>query len=151
MKFFNIVGIIVGLGTVPATVYYIESVNRAHWGSWDFLDYYGPSAAEITAEAALIFILIHLFFIIQNIANLVKIKTGTVKVLSIVGLSLLGVSFMFNLIMMAQPTHTSFDEGGQVFMLAGIMMMAFSIVYLVQSVRYNRVNENPEILDDDIV
>ena len=96
-------------------------------------------------------LIITLFMIFQNIFNIAKVKTITSKVLGIIGLSLLGLALLFNLLMLSSPRGVSFDEGGQIWMLVGLLMLAFSIVFLVQSVNYHKKMNgqiDSEVIDD---
>lgn len=158
MKALNIIGIILGIGIFPLVYVYIEKVNEARWMGIDWPEYIGgqpsfngPSATEITSEGALIILFILVFFILQNIMNLVKVKRATSKVLSIIGVSMSGIFLLYALLILMKPTHLSFDEGGQSFMLPGLMMIGFSIVFLIQYLRMIDTIGNDEILDDDII
>lgn len=158
MKWLNIFGIISAVGILPAVAYYIEQVNKARWSNiflseGGFGDYVspGPSAADVTLEAGVVMFLFASFFVAVNVMNLIKIKTTTTKILAIIGLSLIGIAFIWNLLLLSTPTHISFDEGGQIWLIAGLMMLAFSIVFLVQTNRYTADRVNDEILDDEII
>lgn len=155
MRGLNIIGIILSVVLFPVVFYYVEEVSRARWASWDFFDtgynYTGQSAAELTFEGGLIILAITLFMIFQNIFNIAKVKTVTAKVLGIIGVSLIGLALLFNLLMLSSPRNISFDEGGQLWMIVGLLMLAFSIVFLVQSVNYHKKKNAPqdsEVIDD---
>lgn len=157
MKALNIIGIVLAVAVMPVCIFYVEETSSARWAAYDFFDsfstYYGPSAREITQEAGAICMLFTLFFIFQLISNLVKVKTTTTKVLAIIGVSLVGIGFLFNLGMLADPGGISFDEGGQIWVLMGLLMLAFSIVFLVQSINVKKPaigSNNQEIIDDII-
>lgn len=158
MKAINIIGIILGAGIFPLVSLYIEKVNDARWIGVDWPeyiggqpDYNGPTAADVTFEGALIILLILIYFIFQNILNMVKVNRPTTRVLSIIGISISGFSLLYCFLMLNNPTHLSFDEGGQSFMLPGLMMIGFSIVFLIQYMRMVGITVSEEILDDDII
>lgn len=154
MKGLNIMGIIIAVATFAVAGYYFELINSARWRPYWDDSYYGPSAADITAEAGLVFLVISGFMVYQLITNLVKIKTITTKVLGIIGISLIGLAFLWNLIMLADPRGISFDEGGQIWLLASMIMLAFSIVFLVQcnySSKKGHNKTNNDIIDDEII
>jgi hypothetical protein len=158
MRGFNIIGIILSIALFPLVVYYAEETSRARWMEWDIWDtgysYFGPSAADLTFEGGLFLLAITLFMVFQNIFNIAKVKTMTAKVLGIIGVSLIGLALLFNLLMLAQPRNISFDEGGILWIPVALLMLAFSIVFLVQSViYYKRKNKiaDSEVLDDEIV
>lgn len=155
MRGLNILGIILSVVLFPVVFYYVEEVSTARWRSWDIWDtgfsYTGPSAADLTFEGALFLLAITLFMVFQNIFNIAKVKTITAKVLGIIGVSLVGLALLFNLLMLAEPRNVSFDEGGQLWMLVGLLMLAFSIVFLVQSVNYHKKKNakvESEVIDD---
>lgn len=141
----------------PLTYYFIEEVNAARRSMWNLPqpDVFGYAMnyrqdVEITTQAGVVMFIISSFMIAQLIINLVKVKTNTTRTLSIIGLSLIGLAFCWNLMMLSTPTHISFDEGGQLWLIAGMMMLAFSITFLVQ---VNRLagDPNDEILDEEII
>ena len=158
MRGLNIIGIILSIALFPIVVYYASEVSTARWRSWSVWDadysYVGPSAADLTMEGAMFLLVITLFMVFQNIFNIVKVKTITAKVMGIIGVSLIGLALLFNLLMLSEPNGISFDEGGILWIFVGLLMLAFSIVFLVQSVNYHKkkkLNTNSEVIDDDIV
>ena len=155
MRGLNIIGIIISILLFPLVIYYIEEVNTARWRSWDIWDtgfsYTGPSAADLTFEGALFLLGITLFMVFQNIFNIVKVKTMTAKVLGIIGVSLIGLALLYNLLMLAEPRNVSFTEGGPLWLIVGLLMLAFSIVFLVQSVIWHKkknAKDETEVIDD---
>ena len=157
MRAINIISIVLSVAIMPVCGYYIEEVSRARWASWDwggYSSYYGPSAAELTMEGSLVILVFILYFLFVNIGNIAAVKTTTAKVMGIIGLCLVGLGFLFNLLVMTNPRGASFDEVGPTWVLMGLVMLAFSIVFLVQSVRYHKRKNTPvskDVLDDDIV
>ncbi len=152
MKAINIIGICLAVILFPLCLYYIEETWRARWAGWDWggygNSYYGPSASEISAQAAGISILIIGFFIFQSIMNLTKVKTTTSKVMSIISMSLMGIAFLINLAVIGGAS--TYDEGGLVNLGVPFIMLAFSIVFLVQSVNFEKKGESSdnEIIDN---
>ena len=104
---------------------------------------YTDSAADLTAEAALISLFFFLYFLSMDVLGLVKVKTRTTKVLSIIGLSFSLLFLLWNLVMLASPGAVSFDEVGPAFMFYCTIMLAFSIIGLIQSVRYGKTAVKP--------
>jgi len=155
MKAINIIGICLAVILFPVCVYYIDATSTARWASWDwyggYSSYYGPSAADVTLEAAGISILFVGFFIYQSILNMTKIKTTTSKVMSIIAVCLMGIAFLVNLMMMASDGGATYDEGGAIHVFVSLIMIAFSIVFLVQTVNFGKkaVVSNNEIIDDE--
>ena len=149
MKVFNIIGICLSLVIMPLCVYYVIECERAGWSFWN--DYYsGPSRSDITIQAAGLSLLFTGFFVFQSIMNVVKVKTTTSKVMGIISISLIGIIFLINAMMLASSGGATYDEGGPFNFIAGLIMLAFSIVFLVQTVNYEKKlnRTDKEIIDD---
>ena len=160
MKAVNIIGIVLSPALFFLSLYYIVASYDAYWASWDYgyedYYYYGPSRSEITTEGGLFTLVLTLFFVFLNIFNLVKVKTMTSKVLGIIGICFSGIALIVNLMMLAEPGRASYDETGPTWTILSIIMLAFCIVFLVQSVngsKKKKVISNSETIDDfdDIV
>ncbi len=85
--------------------------------------------------------------------SLVPLIRGN-KVMSIIGLSLIGLNFLFDLMMFASDGRITYDEGGAVHLISGLIMIAFSIVFLVQCIWFSRgglKKLNAELIDDDFI
>ena len=83
--------------------------------------------------------------------NLVKVKTATSKVLSIIGLSITVLAIAWDGLMISSPSHISYDEVGPAWIVYGLIALAFAIVHLVQSVKYGKKkkqNSNDMVIDD---
>lgn len=150
MRPVNIIALVVVFIMIFTCAYYIDEVSTARWSSffndfdygYGYGSYYGGNADELTMQAGLITLLFILFFTFGYIGNLVKVKTTTSKVMSIIGLSLTFIALLVNFVTLADPGGASFDETGGVFIFYGIINLAFFIVLLVQSVQYfNRQNK----------
>lgn len=156
MKAINIIGICLAVILLPVCAYYIDATSTARWASWDwygdFNSYYGPSASDVTLEAAGISILFVGYFIYQSILNLTKIKTPASKVMGIIGICLMGIAFLVNIMMMASGGGATYDEAGAIHVFVSLIMIAFSIVFLVQTVNFDKkaLANNNDIIDDDI-
>ncbi len=156
MKALNIIGLVLVIVLFFVTGYYINETSSARWSdysydSYDFL--FSWRAADMTMEAATIMLFFVFFYVGAMIANLVKIKTTTTKVMSIIGLSFSLIVLLINLVVLAEPSNLSFDESGGFFILYAILMLAFFIVFLVQAVSYdNRSKSKPnsQVLGDDM-
>ena len=122
-------------------IYYIDLVNSARYPDsfWDVADFYGVNEGAVkTEEAALISLLFFSFFITTFLLGLVKIKRVTNKVLSIIGLSLSALFLLWDLVMWSSPSSLSFDEVGIGFFFFIPMVVAFSIVGIIQANRFKR-------------
>lgn len=98
---------------------------------------YSSAASDYTTEAAIVSIFFFLFFITTDILGVARVKTTTTKTLGIIGLCLSGLMLMWDFLILSSPSSLSFDEVGGGFGFYGLIMLAFSIVGLVQAVRYS--------------
>lgn len=141
MRVLYIVALVLTLGFMVADAYYVEEVSSARWSSYYSYDYsyddYGYNSYdsydsgrddELTIEAGIMSMIVFFFFIALYVLSLVKIKTTTMKVFSIIGLSLTGIFLVWDALMMSSPGGLSFDEVGPFFVIYGIIMLAFSII-----------------------
>lgn len=168
-KAFYIVGIVFSFIFICVVSYYIDAVESARimesfssyssysdpystYSSSSIYNLYVGVAEEYTSEIAIASIFFFLIFLTSDLLGLLKIKTKTVRVFSIIGLSFSGILFLWNFAVMANPSSVSFDEVGPFYSLYAMFMLASSIVGLVQAVRYGRkknvsVRENADLLD----
>ena len=121
-------------------IYYIDLVSYARYSYLpmpnDFT--YTDFGAGKTEEAAWISFLFLTFFTTTFLLGLIKIKRVTNKVLSLIGLSLSALFLIWDLVMLSSPSHLSFDEVGIGFLFFLPVVVAFSIVGIVQSTRYKK-------------
>ena len=157
-KAFYIVGIVFSLIFMGIISYYAEEVSDARW---DYLDSvyssydYGYSSYnysmfsdnddDLTVEGGLWSLFFIFSFIAIDLLGLLKIKTTTVKVLSIIGLSLSGIFLLWDIVMILNPSGISFDEVQPGFAFYATVMIAFTIVGLVQSVRFQKRQQQPSV------
>lgn len=160
MRALNIIGIVLVIVLFVVIGVYVDATISARWSSF-FNDLEGDGyhyasygrAADLTMEAAGIMVVFVLFFTGAMIANLVKIKTLTSKVMAIIGLSFSLLILLVNLMVFSSPSNLTFDESGGFFFIYGLICLAFFIVFLVQSVRYRKrkvKKVNHQIIDEEI-
>ena len=150
-KAFYIVGIVFSVIFLGITVYYADEVSSARFDAiWDSYSYdygydsysYGYSsydeADDLTESAALWSVFFILAFIAIDLLGLIKVKTRTTKVLSIIGLSFSGIFLFWSFGVMSSPGSMSFDEVAPGWLFYCMVMLAFGIIGLVQSVRFYR-------------
>lgn len=151
---FYIVGIVFSVIFMGIISNYSEEVSNARFDSFwnDYSSYssYGyddysyssytsySNDDEITFEATLWSLFFFLCFGAIDLLGLLKVKTRTVKVLSIIGLSLTGIFLLWNFLVMSSPDSMAFDEVAPGWSFYAMVMLAFTIVGLVQSVRFAR-------------
>ena len=151
-KALYIVGIVFSFVFFCVSAYYVEEVSSArimemfssfdsyggYGSSYSSYSYLSSSASDLTTEAGLIALFFLLVVIFADIMGLVKIKTKTSKVFTIIGLALGGLFLLWDAVMLASPSSISYDEAGIGFTFYALIALAFSIVGLVQSVRYGK-------------
>lgn len=152
MKAFYITGIVLSVIFMFVIGYFIDEVESARYSSYYYNSYSNPydtyssyssynynsydSGADETMAAAIVSFFFFVFFILTSIFGLIKVKTTTNKVLSIIGLSISGIFFFWNFLVMFSPSSISFDEVGGGWGFYSLIMLAFMIVGLVQAIRY---------------
>lgn len=147
MKALYIVGIVLSVIFMFVIGFFIGEVESARYmsyydysnpyGSYNYNSYYN-NGSEDTMLAAIVSFFFFAFFILAGILGLIKVKTKTNKVLSIIGLSFSGIFFLWNFLVMLSPSSLSFDEVGGGWGFYSLMMLAFMIVGLVQAVKYSK-------------
>lgn len=147
---FNIAGIVMTIIFAIIIFYYADEVDSAR--SYSYSSYssysgyssdpysssysystpsyssYSDSYSELTEEAGLWSLLFFLYFTFLFIFNLIKVKTKTTKVLSIIGISLTGLWLCWDLLMIADGGALSFDEIAPGFIFYCLVVLAFTII-----------------------
>jgi hypothetical protein len=150
-KALYIVGIVFSVVFMMIGAYYSEEISYARWNSYfssysTYSDYgysYDYSAAnDLTVSAGLWSLFFILCFIAIDLLGLLKVKTKTVKILSIIGLSLSGIFLLWTFAVIASPGSISFDEVYPAWALYCLTMLAFTIVGLIQAVRFGKSSRN---------
>ncbi len=163
-KAFYIAGIVFSIIFFFICGFYIAAVNEAHY--IDYLSYsydsyssysYGSGiASSLTEEGGMISLFFFLSFIVIDLLGLIKVKTTTMKVMGIIGLSISGIFLLWDFAMISSPGSMSYDEVGIAFLLYCFIMLAFCIVGLIQSVKFAKmqkkgtsasVSSNEDMLD----
>lgn len=151
--FFFIVGYYVSeVSTARSLLFYDSYMNLySSYGS-NMTSLYSISPERLTEQGGIISLFFFLFFIFVDIMGLIRVKTTTSRVFSIIGIALGALFILWDLIMMSSPGALSFDEVGIGFLIYALITMAFSIVGLIQSIKFfnsNGVVGNPtsELLD----
>jgi len=143
-----IIGIVFSLVFFIVAAYYVDEVSSARYSylfssSYDTYNsyssmLYSDGSSDLTMEAGMVSMFFFLYFIFADIMGIVKVKTTTMRVFGILGLSITGLFFLWNIGMLSSPSSMSFDEVGIGFMFYCFISLAFSIVGLIQSVRFKK-------------
>jgi hypothetical protein len=132
----------------------VDTARTMSWISYDYDDYsydtdysydygydsssmYDEEAEEGTRMGGIISVLFMLISAGVFVLALLKIKTQTMKVISIIGLSLSGLFLLWGMLPLASPDSVSFDEIGAAFGLAGIALLGLHIVGMIHAFKTN--------------
>ncbi len=152
-KAFYIVGIVFSVIFSGVISYYSEEVSDArfdmYWNDYSSFSSYGyddytyssfssSNHEDLSVEAGLWSLFFFLAFGAIDLLGLLKVKTRTMKVTAIIGLSFTGIFLLWNFGVLTSPGSMSFDEVAPGWSFYAMVMLAFTIVGLVQSVRYGR-------------
>ncbi len=140
-KAFYISSLVLSVLFSVIVLYYIDLVASARYPDsfWDAPDFYSLDQGAVkTEEGAWISLLFFSFFCVTFLLGLIKIKRVTNRVLSIIGLSLTALFLLWDLVMLSSPSGLSFDEVGVGFFFFIPVIVAFSIVGIVQSNRFKK-------------
>ena len=88
---------------------------------------------RLTSEAGLMSLFFFVFYLALQALTLVKLKTKTMKIITIIGLSLTVIMAAWNGVMMSSPGGISFDEVGIVWLLYAVIMLTFGIIGTVHA------------------
>lgn len=101
--------------------------------SYTYSDTYDDIAEEGTQTGGVISVVFMLLSAVVFLLALMKIKTKTMKVISIIGLSLSGLFLLWGFLPMTSPSGVSFDEVGPAFGLAGIALLGLDVVGIIHA------------------
>lgn len=114
--------------------YSYDSYNSYDSGyGYDDAEMYDEQAENGTLLGGIISVLYMVISAGAFVLALMRIKTRTMKVISIIGLSLSGIFLLWAVLPMASPASISFDEIGRAFGLAGMALLSFHIVGIVHA------------------
>jgi hypothetical protein len=157
MRAFFITTCVLSLIYIIAAIGIAQMVSDAKWSSWessyddysnsdyygddygsydygyDDYSYYEDEADDYTRIGGIASVFYMLLSAGAFVLALMKIKTKTMKVISIIGLSLSGLFLLWAMLPMASPDSISFDEVAPAFILAGISLLGLHIVGVVHA------------------
>ena len=141
MRVFYIAAVVLTLVFIITSVIYMEQAHAARmaelWNSMDSYDSYSlyDYGDEVTKEIGFISLFFFLIYLIIEILTFIKLKTKTMKVLTIIGISFTGIMLAWDALMISSPGGISFDEVGPAWVFFGIIQLAFCIVGLIHAFR----------------
>ena len=149
LRGFYLSAILLSIVLAIVSLYYISEVSSARmdalfnsmnnysqdpYDSYNSYNYYDNDRDnDLTVEAGLVTVFFFLFFAALQILTIIKLKTKTMKVISIIGVSLSGIMLAWDGVMMSSPGGISFDEVGVVWVLYAVILLAFSIIGTVHA------------------
>jgi uncharacterized protein YneF (UPF0154 family) len=130
-----IIGIVFAFVFFFVIGFFLVEADDAKW--LDSYSDFGTSLYErVTYRAGITSLFFFLSFIVIDLMGLLKVKTSTMKVMAIIGLSLSGIFLIWNFAVLSNPGAISFDEVAMGYLFYSLIMLAFTIVGLIQSVKY---------------
>jgi hypothetical protein len=150
MRVFYLVAIVLTIAFMVVDVYYAEEVSSARYdsyfdsyNSYDYDNTYGGYSDysysdtgrddELTVEGGIVTMVFFFFYMAVYLLSLMKIKTTTMKVFSIIGMSLTGIMLAWDALIITSPGSLSFDEVAPAWIFFGLAMLAFSIIGTVHA------------------
>lgn len=151
MRITYILAILVSLFFCLMIFDYIVRVNNARQDQlWEMMNNYSSGADSydsyssyssydderdnrLTAEAGLMSLFFFLFYLALGILTIIKLKTKTMKIISIIGLALTVIMSVWSMVMMGSPGAISFDEVGIVWVLYAVILLTFSVIGTVHA------------------
>jgi len=131
---------IVGSFGIASQVQSYEWMSYSSYDTYDSYDSYDPysydfehEADEATQVGGVISVIYMLISAVVFMLALMKIKTQTMKIMSIIGISISGLFLLWAFLPMTSPGSVSFDEVGPAFALAGVALLAFNIVGMIHA------------------
>jgi len=153
MRAFFIAATVLSLIYIFSSAAIAEKVSSARWSSYydavyDYNDYYSSDysydysyddyayedeADDYTRMGGMVSVFYMLISAGAFLLALMKIKTKTMKVISIIGLSLSGLFLLWSMMPLASPGSISFDEVAPAFILAAIAFIGLNVVGIVHA------------------
>lgn len=153
-KAFYIIGIVFSVIFTFVVGYYVAEVAAARFDylfsdlssySSSYYSSYSSSSEykDLTFSASLWSLFFIATFIAIDLLGLLNIKTKTTKVISIIGLCISGIFLLWNFAVMFSDGGITFDEVGGAYIFYCLIMLAFSIIGLIQAVRFAKRGLQP--------
>lgn len=135
----SLIYIVVAFG-IASVVQSYEWSSYSSYDTYDSYSSYDPysydydnEADKATQAGGVISVIFMLISAVVFMLALMKIKTKTMKVISIIALSISGIFLLWGFLPMTSPGGVSFDEVGPAFALAGVALLAFNIVGMIHA------------------
>ncbi|MBK8925923.1 MAG: hypothetical protein IPM74_08425 [Crocinitomicaceae bacterium] len=161
MKALYVIALILCVVFGIVVLYLASEYDRVSWsifmdslygdGYYDYYDYRRSELSQITMIGGVVSLLFTAFFALTYSFTIAKINRTTAKVMSIIGVCFTGIVFLASFVPVIEPGGISFDEEfGPFLFLYMLIMLAFSIVNLVQAVRNGSKHQVSNYTVDDI-
>lgn len=148
MRAFFIAACVLTLIYIVASIAIADEVRSARWSSYDYsydsydsygydsysyYDDYEDDADDYTRMGGIVSVFYMLISAGAFVLALMKIKTQTMKVISIIGVSIAGLFFLWSMLPLASPDSISFDEIAPAFVFAAMALLGLHIVGIVHA------------------
>jgi len=138
MRIFYGVSIALTLLLIGITFYFsssIESVKSEMFGTFENIDWdsIADRCDSLTAKAGMFSLVIMIFYELLHVFTLMKLKTTSMKVLSIIGLVITAAMLGFSILMFAFPGQVYFDEVVLAWYAYAVLILGYSIIGLIQA------------------
>lgn len=148
MRAFFITACVLTLIYIVASVAIADEVRSARWSSYDYsydsydsygydsysyYDDYDNDADDYTRVGGIVSVFYMLISAGAFVLALMKIKTQTMKVISIIGVSIAGLFFLWSMLPLTSPSGVSFEEVAPAFVFAAMALLGLHIVGIVHA------------------
>ena len=117
-----------------------ENGESANQSSYEY------EISKSTHDLAIVTLVYGLLAETTLVLSLMKIKTKTVKIMSIIGMAIGGIFLVFNFMPLSSPGKFSFDETWSLYYLFGTIMLAvFSVITVHAFRKKNQNNFTPGV------
>lgn len=155
MRALNIIGIIASIGIFWYGSDIIEEIEALIDSSrgYNRISHMDAGIANLFMNSAFFMMLVGLFFLGLYIANLKQIKRRTAQVMSVLGIIVSAMFILFNILFIASRSLEAFVIAYILWIIFGLICLAFTIVLLVQAVRDFGGDRRPSIPNhgDDVI
>ena len=143
LRAFQIVALVFSVIFLIVALVYIEEASHERWSSYynpydsygSYSSYGRSSSHDASYMGGILSLVFLLLFAAVHILSMIKIKTTTMKVISIIGISLTGIGLLLSFLVISSPGASSYDEVGPVFVLYSLAAIAFHIVGTIHAFR----------------
>lgn len=117
--------------TTIALFFYVDDLRHGYHNSTDYgsglYSFRSRPHVQVTRVIGVVSLLVFFFYVFLYIFGMIKARNTTVLVMGILGLLFTGSALIFDLIMIMDARHITFDEVGLFFSVWAFFMLGFCI------------------------